>query len=68
MNEKDIRNLNKYLSGEEVSDKIVENLKKKVELIVKQMDLRDSFNKDMEELSKEMYIIFCNLVFTSVIT
>lgn len=54
MNEKDIRNLNKYLSGEEVSDKIVENLKKKVELIVKQMDLRDSFNKDMEELSKEM--------------
>lgn len=54
MNEKDIRNLNKYLSGEEVSDKIVNNLKKKVELIVKQMDLRDSFNKDMEELSKEM--------------
>lgn len=54
MNEKDIRNLNKYLSGEEVSDKIVENLKKKVELIVKQMDLRDSFNKDLEELSKEM--------------
>lgn len=54
MNEKDIRNLHKYLSGEEVSDKIVNNLKKKVELIVKQMDLRDSFNKDMEELSKEM--------------
>ena len=27
---------------------------KKVLLIVKQMDLRDSFNKDMEELSKEM--------------
>ena len=54
MNEKDIRNLNKYLSGEEVSDKIVENLKKKVELVVKQMDLRDSFNKDLEELSKEM--------------
>jgi hypothetical protein len=54
MNEKDIRNLNKYLSGDEVSDKIVENLKKKVELIVKQMDLRDSFNKDLEELSKEM--------------
>ena len=54
MNEKDIRNLNKYLLGEEVSDKIVNNLKKKVELIVKQMDLRDSFNKEMEELSKEM--------------
>ncbi len=54
MNEKDIRNLNKYLSGEEVSDKTVENLKKKVELVVKQMDLRDSFNKDLEELSKEM--------------
>lgn len=54
MNEKDIKNLNKYLSGEEVSDKIVNNLKKKVELIVKQMDLRDSFNKEMEELSKEM--------------
>ena len=54
MNEKDIKNLNKYLSGEEVSEKIVNNLKKKVELIVKQMDLRDSFNKEMEELSKEM--------------
>ena len=54
MNEKDIRELNKYLSGEEVSDKTLENLKKKVALIVKQMEIRDHFNTMMEELSKQM--------------
>lgn len=54
MNEKDIRELNKFLNGEDIPEKTIENLKKKIKLIVKQMDIRDEFNKHMESISKEM--------------
>ncbi|MBQ1496202.1 MAG: hypothetical protein IIZ40_02475 [Bacilli bacterium] len=54
MTEKDIRELNKYIKGEEIETSIIESLEKKLDLIVKQMDLRDKFNSDMEEISKEM--------------
>lgn len=54
MTEKDIRELNKYIKGEVLDTKIIESLEKKLDLIVKQMDLRDKFNSEMEEISKEM--------------
>ena len=47
MTEKDIRELNKYIKGEEVETKVIESLEKKLDLIVKQMDLRDKFNSEM---------------------
>lgn len=54
MNETDIRNLNKYIHGEELDTSIIESLEKKLDLIVRQMDVRDEFNKKMDEISKEM--------------
>lgn len=54
MTEKDIRLLNDYINGGSVDTNEIKKIEKKLDLIVKQMDVREEFNKKMEEIGKEM--------------
>lgn len=49
----DIKNICKYLNDEEVETKEIQKLAKKLKLIVKQIEVQETFNKAMDEISKE---------------
>lgn len=57
INNKDIKNLCKYLNDEEVETKEIEILAKKLKLVVKQMEIQEEFNTKMDEVSKEFEAI-----------
>lgn len=50
---KDIKSLYAYIKGESVETEVVNNLEKKLELIVEQINAKDDFDKKMEEISKK---------------
>lgn len=49
----DIKNISKYFNGEELETKEIETLTKKLNLIVKQIEVQEEFNSKMDEISKE---------------
>lgn len=53
INNQDIKNLCKYVNGEEIETAEIDKLGKKLKLIVKQIDVQEEFNKSMDEISKE---------------
>ena len=50
---KDIKSLYEYIKGESVETEVINNLEKKLELIVEQINAKDDFDKKMEEISKK---------------
>lgn len=53
INNQDIKNLCKYVNGEEIETKEIDKLGKKLKLIVKQIETQEEFNSKMDEISKE---------------
>lgn len=53
INNEDIKLLASYLNDEAVETEKVENLAKRLKLIVKQMEVSDEYKEKMEEISKE---------------
>lgn len=50
----DIKLILSYLKDEQVDTKELDKLTKKIELIVKQIEIQDSANKELEEVRKEL--------------
>lgn len=53
INNADIKDIYSYLKGESVDTEKIENLTKRLELIVKQIEVQEEFNSKMDEISKE---------------
>lgn len=53
INNQDIKNLCKYVNGEEIETTEIDKLGKKLKLIVKQIETQEEFNSKMDEISKE---------------
>lgn len=53
INNQDIKNLCKYVNGEEIENSEIDKLGKKLKLIVKQIETQEEFNSKMDEISKE---------------
>lgn len=49
----DIKRLCKYVNDEEVETKEIETLAKKLKLIVRQIEVQESFNEEMSKISEE---------------
>lgn len=50
----DIKLILSYLKDEQVDSKELNKLTKKIELIVKQIEIQDSANKELESVRKEL--------------
>lgn len=50
----DIKLLFSYLNDEQVDSKELDKLTKKIELIVKQIDIQDEANKKLSEIREEL--------------
>ena len=53
INNADIKDIYSYLKGEAVDTEKIDNLTKRLELIVKQIEVQEEFNSKMECISKE---------------
>lgn len=53
INNADIKDIYSYLKGEAVDTEKIENLTKRLELIVKQIEVQEEFNSKMDSISKE---------------
>lgn len=49
----DIKRLCKYVNDEEVETKEIDILAKKLKLIVRQIEVQESFNEEMSKISEE---------------
>lgn len=49
----DIKRLCKYVNDEQVETKEIETLAKKLKLIVRQIEVQESFNEEMSKISEE---------------
>ena len=53
INNTDIKDIYSYLKGDAVETEKIENLTKRLALIVKQIEVQEEFNSKMDEISKE---------------
>lgn len=53
INNADIKDIYAYLNGEAVDTERIENITKRLALIVKQIEVQEEFNSKMDEISKE---------------
>lgn len=53
INNADIKLIYSYLKGEAVETEKIENITKRLELIIKQMEVQEEFNTKMDAISKE---------------
>jgi hypothetical protein len=53
INNSDIKDIYLYLKGEAVDTEKIENITKRLELIVKQIEVQEEFNSKMDAISKE---------------
>lgn len=53
INNADIKDIYSYLKGDAVETEKIENLTKRLALIVKQIEVQEEFNSKMDEISKE---------------
>ena len=53
INNADIKDIYSYLKGDAVETEKIENLTKRLALIVKQIEVQEEFNSKMECISKE---------------
>ena len=53
INNGDIKLIYSYLKGDAVETEKIENITKRLELIIKQIEVQEEFNSKMDEISKE---------------
>ena len=53
INNAEIKDIYSYLKGDAVETEKIENLTKRLALIVKQIEVQEEFNSKMDEISKE---------------
>lgn len=53
INNADIKLIYSYLKGDAVDTEKIENITKRLELIIKQIEVQEEFNSKMDEISKE---------------
>lgn len=53
INNDDIKLIYSYLNGDAVDTEKIENITKRLALIVKQIEVQEEFNSKMESISKE---------------
>jgi hypothetical protein len=53
INNADIKDIYSYLKGEAVDTEKIDNITKRLALIVKQIEVQEEFNSKMDEISKE---------------
>lgn len=53
INNTDIKDIYAYLKGDAVDTEKIDNITKRLALIVKQIEVQEEFNSKMDEISKE---------------
>lgn len=53
INNTDIKDIYSYLKGEAVDTEKIDNITKRLALIVKQIEVQEEFNSKMDKISKE---------------
>jgi hypothetical protein len=53
INNADIKDIYSYLKGDAVDTEKIDNITKRLALIVKQIEVQEEFNSKMDEISKE---------------
>lgn len=53
INNENIKNIYDYLRGKAVDTEKIDNITKRLALIVKQIEVQEEFNSKMDEISKE---------------